>query len=257
MSRSLDENTAVVTGSSSGIGFAIAKHLAAEGANVVINSRSLTRAEAAVDKIERNNSVLPIEADVTDYSSLQSLAERTIEEFGSLDIWVNNAGINIRGPAEELSLDDWQTVIDVNLSGTFYGAQVAGNQMIDQGTGGNIINISSMMGEQGQTGRTPYNTSKGGVNNLTRCLSVEWAEHDIHVNAIAPGYIQTEMVDDAQDQIGFNRQDVIDRTPLGRFGTVDEIANCVTFLAKGDHFMTGEILHPDGGWLAFGWGSKA
>lgn len=257
MSSSLNGRTAVVTGSSSGIGFGIARHLASEGANVVINSRSQERADAAADEIESTAGVLPLEADVTDHDSLQSLADRTVEEFGSLDIWVNNAGINIRGPAEELSLDDWQTVLDVNLSGTFYGAQVAGNRMIDQGTGGNIINISSMMGEQGQTGRTPYNTSKGGVNNLTRCLAIEWADHDIHVNAVAPGYIQTEMVDDAQDQIGFDTQDVVDRTPLGRYGSVDEVANCVTFLAAGDHFMTGEILHPDGGWLAFGWGSDA
>jgi 3-oxoacyl-[acyl-carrier protein] reductase len=95
------------------------------------------------------------------------------------------------------------------------------------------------------------------VNNLTRCLAVEWAEHDVQVNAVAPGYIRTEMVDDAQDQIGFDERDVVDRTPLGRFGTVDEVANCVAFLAEGDHFMTGEVLHPDGGWLAFGWGSKS
>lgn len=257
MSESLNEKTAVVTGASSGIGLAIAQHLAEEGANVIVNSRSQDRAADAADTIEGSGSVLPVEADVTDYASLQSLTERTIEEFGSLDIWVNNAGINIRGPAEELSLDDWQRVIDVNLTGTFHGARVAGNQMIEQGTGGSIINISSMMGEQGQTGRTPYNTSKGGVNNLTRCLAVEWADHDIHVNAVAPGYIRTEMVDDAQDQIGFDEQDVVDRTPLGRFGAVEEVANCVGFLAGGNHFMTGEILHPDGGWLAFGWGSKS
>lgn len=251
-----DGKTAVVTGSSSGIGFAIARHLADEGANVVVNSRSRDRAVAAADEID-SGAVLPVEADVTDYDSLRSLVDRAVEEFGSLDVWVNNAGINLRGPAEEISLDDWQTVIDVNLTGTFYGARVAGKRMIEQGTGGNIVNISSMMGEQGQTGRTPYNTSKGGVNNLTRCLAVEWAEHDVHVNAVAPGYIRTEMVDDARDQIGFDEQDVVDRTPLGRFGTVDEVANCVAFLAEGDHFMTGEILHPDGGWLSFGWGSKS
>lgn len=256
MSNPFDGKTAVVTGSCSGIGLAIARRLAAEGASVVVNSRSRERAVAAADEID-GGAVLPVEADVTDYDSLRSLVERTVEEFGSLDVWVNNAGINIRGPAEEISLDDWQTVIDVNLTGTFYGARVAGERMIDQGTGGNIVNISSMMGEQGQTGRTPYNTSKGGVNNLTRCLAVEWAEHDVQVNAVAPGYIRTEMVDDAQDQIGFDEQDVVDRTPLGRFGTVDEVANCVTFLAEGDHFMTGEVLHPDGGWLAFGWGSKS
>jgi 3-oxoacyl-[acyl-carrier protein] reductase len=256
MSNPFDGKTAVVTGSSSGIGLAIARHLAAEGASVVVNSRSRERAVAAADEID-GGAVLPVEADVTDYDSLRSLVERTVEEFGSLDVWVNNAGINIRGPAEEISLDDWQTVIDVNLTGTFYGARVAGERMIEQGTGGSIVNISSMMGEQGQSGRTPYNTSKGGVNNLTRCLAMEWAEHDVQVNAVAPGYIRTEMVDDAQDQIGFDERDVVDRTPLGRFGTVDEVANCVAFLAERDHFMTGEVLHPDGGWLAFGWGSKS
>ena len=258
MTNTLDGKTAVVTGSSSGIGFGIAKELAARGANVVVNSRSKDRAAAAADEIDAESAaVVPIEADVTDYDSLRTLVEETVEEFGSLDIWVNNAGINIRGPAEEMSMEDWGAVIDVNLSGVFRGAQLAGRQMIEQGTGGAIINVSSMMGEQGQTGRTPYNTSKGGVNNLTRCLAVEWAEHEIQVNAIAPGYIRTEMVDDAQDQIGFDEQDVIDRTPLGRFGAVEEVANCAAFLAEGEHFMTGEILHPDGGWLSFGWGSKS
>lgn len=258
MSTTLDGQTAVVTGSSSGIGLGIAREFASRDANVVVNSRSQERAAAAADEITAGTgSVVPIEADVTDADSLQSLVEQTVSEFGSLDIWVNNAGINIRGPAEEMSIDDWQQVIDVNLTGTFLGAKLAGKRMIEQDTGGSIINISSMMGEQGQTGRTPYNTSKGGVNNLTRCLAVEWAEHDIQVNAIAPGYIRTEMVSDAQDQIGFDEEDVVDRTPLGRFGTVEEVANCVAFLAEKEHFMTGEILHPDGGWLSFGWGSKS
>lgn len=258
MSNTLDGQTVVVTGSSSGIGHGIAREFASRNANVVVNSRSQERAADAADEIaDETGSVVPIEADVTDADSLQSLVERTVSEFDSLDVWVNNAGINIRGPAEEMTLDDWQRVIDVNLTGSFIGAKLAGKRMIEQGTGGSIINVSSMMGEQGQTGRTPYNTSKGGVNNLTRCLAVEWAEHDIQVNAIAPGYIRTEMVSDARDQIGFDEEDVVDRTPLGRFGTVEEVANCAAFLAEKEHFMTGEILHPDGGWLSFGWGSKS
>ncbi len=258
MSSTLDDQTVVVTGSSSGIGRGIAREFASRNANVVVNSRSQERADDAADEIaDETGSVVPIEADVTDADSLQSLVDRTVSEFDSLDVWVNNAGINIRGPAEEMSLDDWQRVIDVNLTGSFIGAKLAGKRMIEQGTGGSIINVSSMMGEQGQTGRTPYNTSKGGVNNLTRCLAIEWAEHDIQVNAIAPGYIQTEMVSDARDQIGFDEKDVVDRTPLGRFGTVEEVANCAAFLAEKEHFMTGEILHPDGGWLSFGWGSKS
>ena len=259
MTSTLHDQTAVVTGSSSGIGFAVAQEFVSRGANVIVNSRSQDRAAEAADQIideTETGFVAPIEADVTDADSLGALVDETVERFGSLDVWVNNAGVNIRGPAEEMSLSDWQQVIDVNLTGTFSGARLAGRQMIKQDVGGSIINISSMMGEQGQTGRTPYNTSKGGVNNLTRCLAVEWAEHDIQVNAIAPGYIRTEMVDDAQDQIGFDEQDVVDRTPLGRFGTPEEVASCAAFLAEKEHFMTGEILHPDGGWLSFGWGSK-
>jgi 3-oxoacyl-[acyl-carrier protein] reductase len=123
MSSPLDGKIAIATGSSSGIGLAIARRLAAEGANVVANSRSRERTVAAVDEID-GGAVLPVEADVTDYDSLRSLVERTVQKFGSVDVWVNNAGINIRGPAEQISLDDWQTVIDVNLTGTFYGALV-------------------------------------------------------------------------------------------------------------------------------------
>ncbi|WP_227375090.1 SDR family NAD(P)-dependent oxidoreductase [Haladaptatus halobius] len=258
MPSELSGKTAIVTGSSSGIGKGIAREFAQRGVNVVLNSRSHERAVNAADDIDAEaGTVLPVEGDVTDYESVRALVDATVEKFGSLDVMVNNAGINIRGPAEEITPEDWQTVIDVNLTGTFYGAQLAGKRMIEQGSGGHIVNISSMMGEQGQTGRTPYNTSKGGVNNLTRCLAVEWAEHDIHVNAIAPGYIRTEMVDEAQDQIGFDEDDIVDRTPLGRFGSVEEIANCARFLAEGEHFMTGEVLHADGGWLAFGWGSRS
>jgi 3-oxoacyl-[acyl-carrier protein] reductase len=257
MSEVLSGRTAIITGSSSGIGNAVATKLAAAGANVVITSRSEERAKDAAAELEATNSrAVGVRVDVTDPDSVASMVEATVEEFGGLDIMVNNAGTNIRGPAEEFDPADWQQVVDVNLSGVFYGSQAAARQMIAQGDGGHIVNVSSIMGEKGLHERAAYSASKGGVNNLTRTLAVEWAKHDIHVNAIAPGYIRTEMTDEALTDVGFTDEDVRNRTPLGRWGTPEEIANCVRFLVSGNHFVTGEILHADGGWLAFAWGSR-
>jgi 3-oxoacyl-[acyl-carrier protein] reductase len=168
--------------------------------------------------------------------------------------------------------DDWQHVIDVNLTGVFFGAQAAAEQLRAQGDGGQIINIGSIFGEIGVQGRAPYNASKGGVHNLTRSLAVELAEHDIGVNALAPGFIKTAMdeqtrADDEEADpggpdradwpyYGYEDQHIRNRVPLDRYGDVEEIANCALFLASGDHYMTGEIMNADGGWRAFGWGSK-
>ncbi|MDS0299419.1 SDR family oxidoreductase [Halogeometricum sp. S1BR25-6] len=257
MDDATDERTAIVTGSSRGIGKHVAKRFAADGANVVVCSRSLADCEAVAAEIEDDGgSAHAVEVDVSEKPSVENLIEEAVDRFGRLDVMVNNAGINIRGPAEDVTPEEWQQVLDVNLTGVFFCAQAAGKRMIEQGDGGSIVNISSMMGSMGQQDRTPYNTTKGGVNNLTRCLAVEWAEHDIQVNALAPGYIETEMVEQAQEDADFDREDVRNRTPLDRFGTLDEVANCVSFLASNDNFVTGEVLTADGGWSAFGWGCK-
>jgi 3-oxoacyl-[acyl-carrier protein] reductase len=257
VTRNIANRTAVVTGSSSGIGRAIAHRFGEEGANVVTNSRAQERAEETAAEIrQKGGTAVGVEADMSNYDDAGALAEAAVEEFGSLDVWVNNAGINIRGPAEEMAPEDWQRVLEVNLTGYFYDAQAAGRQMIEQDGGGSIVMISSMMGSMGQQDRTPYNTSKGGVNNLVRCLAVEWAEHDIHVNGLAPGYIHTEMVEGAMEDVNFTEEDIVRRTPLGRWGTTEEMANCVLFLAEANNFVTGEILTADGGWTSFAWGAR-
>ncbi|MFC7198743.1 SDR family NAD(P)-dependent oxidoreductase [Halospeciosus flavus] len=273
MSGELDGKTAVVTGSSSGIGKHLAERFAAEGANVVTNSRSKERAEATAETIrEDGNTAVAVEADVSEKAGAERLVERAVAEFGSLDVMVNNAGISHISSALEMPEDEWRRVIDVNLTGVFFGAQAAGNAMVEQGGGGQIINVSSIFGSIGVQGRAPYNASKGGVNNLTRCLAVELAEHDVHVNALAPGFIKTALDEQTREEkeeededagerepwprYGYEDEDIENRTPLGRFGSVDEMGNCAVFLAGGGHYVTGEVLHADGGWLAFGWGSK-
>jgi 3-oxoacyl-[acyl-carrier protein] reductase len=256
MSDRLSGKTAVVTGSSTGIGAAIATRYAEEGADVVTTSRSLDRARTTAAEIrEAGGSAMAVECDVTEYAAVEALVEATVDEFGSLDVMVNNAGITEIAPAEEFDPDDWRRVIDVDLTGVFFGAQLAGRRMIEQGTGGSILNVSSMLGEQGLRKRAPYCAAKAGVNNLTRTLAVEWAEHDVYVNALAPGFVRTEITEQTQSAADYTDDDIRDRTPLNRFGTLDEMAECATFLAGTDHFVTGEVLRADGGWTPNAWGT--
>jgi len=252
----MDGRTAVVTGSSSGIGRAIAERFAEEGANVVTNSRSQERAEAAAEAIrEAGGSAVGAAADVSDYDAVEGLVGAAIEEFGRLDVIVNNAGHTVTGPSEELDPADWRSVVDVDLSGVYYGCRAAGRQFIEQGDGGAIVNVSSIMGHQGLHERAAYCASKAGVDNLTRTLAVEWAEHDVYVNSLAPGYIRTPITDQTMESAGYDAEDIRNRTPLGRFGTLEEMAECALFLAGRNNFVTGEVLTADGGWSAFAWGS--
>jgi 3-oxoacyl-[acyl-carrier protein] reductase len=256
MSEQLDGDTAIITGSSQGIGKGIAERFAEEGANVVVNSRSQERAAGVADAIEsEGGTAIGVEADVTDEDAMEALVETTVEQFGGVDVMVNNAGLTILGEAEEFDVDDWRTVVDVDLVGTFIGCQAAGRRMIEQGAGGAILNISSLMGGRGLQMRSPYCASKAGVNNLTRTLAVEWAEHDVHVNALAPGFIRTEITEQTQGSAGYTNDDIRDRTPMNRFGTVEEMAECALFLVGRNNFVTGEVLYADGGWQAYGWGA--
>ena len=271
MSGRLDGKTAIVTGSSSGIGEGITRRFADEGARVVTNSRSKERAEATAESIrDAGGEAVAAEADVSRKSEVEALVDAAVSEFGSLDVMVNNAGISHIDPVLEMPEEEWRRVVDVNLTGPFFGSQVAGARMAEQGEGGQIINVSSIFGSIGVQGRAPYNASKGGLNNLTRNLAVELAEYDVCVNALAPGFIKTALDEQTREEkeeevdrsdrpwprYGYEDQDIRDRVPLDRFGTTEEMANCATFLAAGDHYMTGEVMHADGGWLAFGWGSK-
>jgi len=251
--RNVTGQTAIVTGASKGIGKAIAERFVDEGANVIVNSRSQERADEAAADIASDGSAIGIAADVSDYEDVEALVDGTVEEFGSVDIMVNNAGITNIGPAEELSPEEWREVIDVDLNGVFFGSQVAGQQMIEQGDGGAILNISSMMGNMGFKMRSPYCAAKGGVNNLTQTLAVEWADYDISVNALAPGFIYTDITDQTQDSAGYTDEDVRKRTPMDRYGSLEEMTECALFLVSQDTYVTGEIMNADGGFSADAW----
>ena len=174
MSERFDGETAIVTGSSKGIGKEIATAFAREGANVVTNSRSDDRAAAAAAEIREDvegASILAVECDVTEPESVSALVDATVEEFGALDVMVNNAGMTIVDPAEEQSPESWQRVIDVDLSGVFYGSQAAGQQMIERGTGGAVVNVSSMMGRMGLGGRAPSAVRRNQASTTSPVLS--------------------------------------------------------------------------------------
>ncbi|MFC7078451.1 MULTISPECIES: SDR family NAD(P)-dependent oxidoreductase [Haloarcula] len=254
MSQSFQGETAIVTGASRGIGRGIAQKFADEGASVVVNYRSAADlAEEVVSEIEADGGeAVAVQADVSNYDEVAAMVEATVEEFGSLDVLVNNAGIVETDPAEEFDIETWRRVVDVDLTGTFICSQLAAKEMIDS-DGGAIVNVASMMGGMGFALRSPYCSAKGGAINLTRTLAVEWAEHDISVNALAPGFIYTDITDETQESAGYTDTDIKRRTPMARYGSIEEMANCVSFLARDDTFVTGEVLHADGGWTSDAW----
>ncbi|MHB1414649.1 MAG: SDR family NAD(P)-dependent oxidoreductase [Chloroflexota bacterium] len=250
----LKGKVAVVTGGSRGIGFAIARGFAREGADVVIVSRNEEQVAAAGEEIRRlGGQVLALRVDVANPEDVERMAKSTEDRFGRLDILVNNAGIQIRGPSEEMAFESWKAVIDVHLTGAFLCAQAAGRMMLRQKSG-SIINIASLSSYVGMPERVPYSSAKTGIVGLTRVLATEWARRGIRVNAIAPGYILSEMTKKAMAQGMIDEKGIVARTPMGRFGTPEDLVGPAIFLASDEAaFVTGQVLPVDGGFLAFGY----
>jgi len=250
----LNGRVAIVTGAGSGLGAVFAQALAEAGAEVVCADLNLSGTEETVKTIQQAGGVaLAVETDVTDEAAVTAMVQAAVDRFGRLDIIVNNAGIGAIAPPEEVSLEDWQKVIDVNLTGVFLCAREAARVMIASGTDGRIINLASILGGVGSTPApaTAYAASKGAVVNLTRDLAIHWAQHGIRVNAIAPAYFPTGMTDAGFSDPGFAAE-VDRRTPLGRAGRLEELKGPVVFLASdASSYVTGQTLFVDGGWTAW------
>ncbi|MHB8993560.1 MAG: SDR family NAD(P)-dependent oxidoreductase [Chloroflexota bacterium] len=248
----LKDRVAIVTGSSRGIGLAIARGYAREGAHVVLTSRNEASLAGPAEELSGLGvRVLPLRVDVADPQSVQGLVNRVEEVFGRIDILVNNAGMPMVASSEQLELEAWQRTLDTNLTGSFLCAQAAGRVMLRQGKGA-IINIASLTSFLGFPGRTAYSATKSAVLGLTRSLSSEWAPRGVRVNALAPGWILTELLQSVVDRGALDPEKLIARTPMGRMGRPDDLVGPAIFLASDDSaFVTGQILPVDGGWLSY------
>jgi 2-deoxy-D-gluconate 3-dehydrogenase len=246
----LDGKIALVTGSSAGLGQEMAIALADAGADVACHGRNPGDAEKTCASIaELGRRSIEVSGDMADKDVPAHLVERVIAEFGRIDILINNAGMIRRAPAVEFSDEDWSTVIEVNLSSVFRLSQAAGRRMIEQGSG-KIVNIASLLSFQGGITVPAYTASKSAVAGLTRALANEWAKHNINVNAIAPGYMETKNTAPLRADETRNRQ-ILERIPAGRWGSTTDLAGAAVFLASAaSDYVHGHILVVDGGWMA-------
>ena len=242
----LDGKSALVSGGARGIGRAIVLRLAAQGADVAFSYRGNAEAAAAtageVEALGRR--ALPIQADVKDPAAAESVVKATLAAFGKVDILVNNAGITRDDLIMRMSVEAWREVLETNLFGAFYMTKAVTRPML-KARGGRIVNITSVSGQAGQTGQANYSAAKAGLIGLTKATARELASRGITANAVAPGFVLTELTQDLPDAL---KAQIVAATPLGRFGTTEEVANAVAFLASNEAaYITGQVLAVDGG----------
>jgi NAD(P)-dependent dehydrogenase (short-subunit alcohol dehydrogenase family) len=244
----LDGKVALVTGASQGIGRAIAIALAEAGPSVVVSDLAAKSAAVSTvcdEIIGTGGTAFPVELDITDQSQITEAFDGVVEAHGQIDVLVNNAGVAVRGPAVDITPDDWDFVMNVNMRGMFFCAQAAVKHMIGNG-GGRVINIASQRAQSAAAENVPYIASKAGVTGLTRALALEWVPHGITVNAVGPGPVETDMVADMTvDQ----ERAFMARSPISRRLQPDEVAGTVVFLATpAADAINGQVLMVDGGW---------
>jgi 3-oxoacyl-[acyl-carrier protein] reductase len=241
----LSGKKAVVTGASRGIGRAVALKLAAEGAELIVTATSLERASRTADEIvAMGGRALPCKADVSVAADVDALFQLVVKEFGGIDILVNNAGITRDGLLMRMKDEDWSAVVDVNLKGTFCCTREA-VKLMAKAKSGRIVNISSVVGQMGNLGQANYCASKAGIIGFTKAVAREYAKRNITVNAVAPGFIETDMTGVLAENI---REELLKQIPVNRFGTPEDIANAVYFLVSDSGgYITGHVLSVNGG----------
>jgi len=247
----LTDRVAIVTGGNGGIGLGMARGLARAGACVVVAARNADKSAAAVRELQSlGGDALALEVDVADEQSVGALVAAAVERCGRLDILVNNAGINIRKPAHELALDEWRRGIDVNLTSAFLCARAVHPHLRRAG-GGKVINIGSMLSVFGASFAPAYGASKGGIVQLTKSLAVAWAADNIQVNALLPGWIDTDLTRQARRDLPGLNERVLARSPSGRWGRSEDFEGIAVFLASAaSDFVTGTAIPVDGGYAS-------
>ena len=247
---SLEGKVALVTGASRGLGQMIAVALAEAGADVACHSREEGGSVEAINTVAGlERKAVGVVGDMAEREVPRRIADDVLAKFGKIDILVNNAGMIRRSPAIEYSEEDWSAVIDVNLSSVFRLCQAVGRHMIDHG-GGKIVNIASLLSFQGGVTVPAYTASKSGVAGLTKSLANEWAKHNVNVNAIAPGYMETDNTSALRADETRSRQ-ILERIPAGRWGHADDLSGAVVFLSSSaSDYVQGHIMVVDGGWMA-------
>lgn len=244
--------TVVITGGARGIGLACAQAFAGEGARIALIDIDQRALDAACATLHATGArALPVHASVIEPDAVADAFAAIDAEYGRIDVLINNAGVSANKPTLEVTPDEWRRAVDINLNGVFFCAQAAGRRMVAAGAG-SIVNVSSMYGVVAAPDRAAYCATKGGVVMLTESLAVEWGPHNVRVNALAPGYIDTTLLRDLQTRGRLSIDRLVARTPLRRLGTAEEIAAMAVFLGGPQSaFMTGHTLVADGGWSRY------
>ncbi len=248
---SLDGKRALVTGGTKGIGYAIAEAMARAGAEVVLVARSEQALKQAIDQLsDKGFKAWGFSHDMSDIDGIEGLYKKILADAGTVDILVNNAGGTRRGPAETISSEEWDFVLDLNAKSVFTMCQVFARERIQVGKPGKIVNIASLMSETVRENNAPYAASKGAIKQLTKALAVDWARYNINVNCFGPGYIRTELTRALWEDTEFDTW-IKNRTPMGRWGVPEDLAPTAVFLASpASDFITGQIFFVDGGLLS-------